>query len=100
MFISKYIMTTIVALLTLTLFDSNPWWIVVLYSALTTTLNFSLKAKIHANVFITAVTQGVSASVLAYLLGLTPFFRTTFGTLVGFALLLSLAEYLLVKFTH
>lgn len=100
-FLGKYIMITVVALLTLTLFDSNPWWKVLLYAIPATLLNLyltgmaiqrSLPARLAAPL------QGVAAALVAYLVGITPFFRTTLGTLVGFSLLLSLGEFLLMGF--
>ena len=47
--------------------------------------------------YLSAALQGLAAALLAYLFGLTPWFRTTLGTLVGFALLFSLGELLLAS---
>lgn len=99
MFVAKYMMTTAIALLTLTLFDSNPWWIVVVFSILITAVNFWLvRSFLEGRGGIAAFTQGIIPAFLAYVVGLTPFFRTTLGTLIGFALLLALGEFLLNKF--
>lgn len=100
-FVGKYILISVVAVLMLTLFDSNPWWKVLLYAIPTTLLNVYLMGMAIQNsipIFLTGLLQGIAAAVIAYLFGLTPFFRTTLGTLVGFALLLTLAESLLARF--
>ncbi len=100
-FLAKFAMITSTALLTLTLFDSNPWWKVLFYAIPATLLNLYLTGlalqKSWAPILV-APLQGVVAAFLAYLASLTTVFRSTFGTLVGFALLLSIAEYLLTRF--
>lgn len=99
MLIIHYLVTVITALLTLTLFDSNPWWIVLIYSGVATILNYWLFLKtIRNGIGLFSLAQGILAAFLAYLFGLTPLFRTTFGTLVGYTLLLALAQYLLGRF--
>lgn len=99
MLIIHYLATGICALLTLALFDSNPWWIVLSYALVATILNYWLYQKIISNSgYLSIFGQGILGAFLAYLLGLTPFFRTTFGTLVGYALLLALVQYWLRRF--
>lgn len=90
--IVKYALILVISLLMLGLFDSNPSWKVLLYSLLAFGVNIEIKHlfKRTAPAFI----QGISAAFLAYLLSLTPYFRTTLSTLIGFTLLFSLAEYL------
>ncbi|NMB01482.1 MAG: hypothetical protein GX971_08215 [Firmicutes bacterium] len=100
-FLGKYALITLVALLMLTLFDSNPWWKVLLYAIPTTFANvFLMGMGIQGSLprIVTAFLQGVLAAFIAYIFGLTPFLRTTLGTLVGFALLLTVLEYLLARF--
>ncbi|NLL42527.1 MAG: hypothetical protein GX251_04205 [Firmicutes bacterium] len=100
-FLGKFIMLVILGLLTLTLFDSNPWWKVFLFAIPAVLLNLFLTGLAVQNswpALVTAPVQGVAAAFLAYLAGLTPLFRTTSGTLAGFALLLGVAEYLLAGF--
>lgn len=88
----KYFQIVGVSLITLTLFDSNPWWKIFLYALGATSLNLSI-ARFPSQT-LRMICQAISAAVLAYLLGLTPYFRTTLGTLIGFTLLLLLSEYL------
>lgn len=99
MLIVHYLVTTATALLTLTLFDSNPWLVVLAYTLVATSLNYWLfQKRLHTSKGISALGQGIFGALLAYLFGLTPIFRTTFGTLVGFALFLALAQYVLARF--
>ncbi|HHT69701.1 MAG TPA: hypothetical protein GXZ85_10665 [Firmicutes bacterium] len=99
--LAKYVLLVITGLLTLTLFDSNPWWKVLIYALPATILNTILTntsaLRSWPLVFI-GVIQGLTAALLFYLLSLTGFFRATFGTLLGFALLILLTEYLLTRF--
>lgn len=98
----KYLITTVLTLLMLTLFDSNPWWTVVLVSLVATTFNVKLASIMDATTLspiFKALLQGCVVAVIAYLFGLTSFFRTTFGTLVGLVLLLTLGEYFRSKLT-
>lgn len=100
-FLGKFVVLSIVGLLMLTIFDSNAWWKVLFYAIPTTLLNVYLMGMGIQKTLppsLIAILQGVVAAFIAYLFGLTTFMRTTFGTLVGFALLLSLAEYLLRRF--
>lgn len=100
-YLGEYVMIATSALLMLGLFDSNPWWKVLLYSLFATPLNLALDqlgVQKSWPLSILAFAQGIAASLLAYLFGLTPFFRTTFGTLVGFALTIALGEQLLTRF--
>lgn len=95
----NYLITSFAALLTLALFDSNPWWIVLIYAAIVALVNYWLLIKSTTiNPYLKVLGQGGLGVVLAYLLGLTPFFRTTFGTLIGYGFLLSLATYLSNRF--
>jgi hypothetical protein len=99
-FLGKFAIITITALLTLTLFDSNPWWKVLFYSIPTTLLNTYLTGLAVQQAWrraIIAPVQGIAAAFLAYLASLTTIFRVTLGTLVGFALLLGVAELLFNK---
>ena len=100
-FLGKFAGITILALLTLTLFDSNPWWKILFYAIPATLLNLYLTGmalqKSWSPIVISPL-QGIVAAFLAYLISLTTIFRVTFGTLVGFALLLCLAEYLFARF--
>ena len=94
-------MVAIVGFLMLTVFDSNQWWKVLLYAIPTTLLNvylmgMGIQRSLPSSLI--AILQGLVAAFIAYLFGLTAFMRTTFGTLVGFALLLSLTEYALRRF--
>lgn len=99
-FLGKYAMITIVSLVMLTLFDGNPWWKVLFFAIPATLLNLYLTGMtIQKSLSTTmmAVVQAVVVAFLAFLISLTTLLRATFGTLVGFAVLLSLADYVLVK---
>ena len=90
---------TIMGLLQLSLFASNPWWKVVLY-ALNTDLRISYlgqAARQAMSPAFASILQGIAAAHPAYLIGLTPLFRTTFGTPVGLAPLVSGAEIVLSR---
>ena len=100
-FLGKYAMITLVSLLTLTLFDSNPWWKVLFFAIPATLLNLyftGLGLQKSWSQAVIASLQGVVAAFLAYLVGLTTLLRITIGTLVGLALLLCLTEYLFARF--
>lgn len=101
MLIVSYIVTATTALLTLALFDSNPWWAVVLYAAGATALNYWIfQTIVQTSSGFSALGQGVLGAFLAYICGLTSFFRTTFGTLVGYALLLAFGHFVLNRLNH
>lgn len=89
------------SLLMLTLFDSNAWWKSLLFAlaaaAANTVLSVFTGQSSLPNIFL-ALGRGVTSALLAFLLGLTPFFRTTFGTLVGFAFLLTAGGFVLNYF--
>lgn len=93
-FALEYAVIAPVSLLMLSLFDSNAWWKVLLFAlggaAIGLVLTSSV-AKSSINRISFAFGRGVANALLAFIFGLTPFFRTTFGTLIGFSLLLSLA---------
>ncbi len=91
-FAFEYILVFPIALLMLTLFDSNAWWKVLLFSLAAAALNTVAVNRLAGAPPPGAVAFGRGAmdAILAFLCGLTPFFRTTFGTLVGFVLLLGL----------
>lgn len=93
-FAFEYVLVFPVSLLMLTLFDSNAWWKVLLFSLAAAALNTVLLARLKGGLPPGAITLGRGAvdALLAFLFGLTPFFRTTFGTLLGFILLLGLAD--------
>ena len=97
--LGQFLLLTILGLLLLSLFDSNPWWKVVLYALATALIITHLgQAALQAmSPAFAAVLQGIVAALTAFLIGLTPLFRTTFGTLVGFALLVSAAELFLPR---
>ncbi len=97
--LGQFLLLTILGLLLLSLFDSNPWWKVVLYALPTAWIITYLgqAARQAMSPAFAAVLQGIAAALTAYLIGLTPLFRTTFGTLVGFALLVSAAEIVLSR---
>lgn len=100
-FIGKFAVLTTAALLTLTLFDSNPWWKVLFLAIPATLLNLyltGLAIQQSWSQLFAAPLQGIAAAFLAYLVSLTTVLRSTFGTLVGFAILLSIVEYLLARF--
>ncbi len=100
-FLGKYAMTTLVSLLTLTLFDSNPWWKVLFFTIPATLLNLyftGLGLQKSWSQAVIASLQGVVAAFLAYLVGLATLLRITIGTLVGLALLLFLVEFLFARF--
>ena len=100
-FLGKFTMIAATALLTLALFDSNPWWKVLFYAIPATLLNIFLSGMAIQQSWsqhFFAPLQGIVAAILAYFISLTTIFRSTFGTLFGFALLLTLAEYLLARF--
>jgi hypothetical protein len=99
--LGKFALLAAAGLLTLTLFDSNPWWKTLFFAIPATLLNLFLTGAAIQNSWpapLTAPLLGVAAAVLAGLAGLTPVFRTTFGTLVGFALLTALLEYAFARF--
>lgn len=95
----KYPITIALAVLMLTLFDSNPWWLVVLISAVATAINQQLVPILVESLprLLLGLLQGIVVALLAYLVGLTPYFRTTFGTLVGLVVLVTLAEAMSLK---
>ncbi|NLM42372.1 MAG: hypothetical protein GX199_08735 [Firmicutes bacterium] len=98
--VGQYLLLASLGLLLLTLFDSNPWWKVLLYAVPAGLLCAYLQTvlEVHSSsILLTAALQGLAAALVAYLLGLTPLFRTTGGTLVGFALLVGLGELLLTR---
>ncbi|HHW72783.1 MAG TPA: hypothetical protein GX393_06100 [Firmicutes bacterium] len=100
MFWRQFPLLVVLGLLMLTLFDSNPWWKVALYAAPAALLTGSLSAAAGRNNLspaFTAALQGLAAGLFAFLLGFTPWFRTTWGTLLGFAFLVTLAELILVR---
>ncbi|HKM42372.1 MAG TPA: hypothetical protein VJZ70_00065 [Limnochordia bacterium] len=100
-FLGKFAILTLTALSTLTLFDSNSWWRVLLLAIPLTLANLFLTGLSVQQSWprpLSAPLQGVLAAFLSYLVSLTGLLRVTFGTLVGFALLLTLLEYLLAKF--
>ncbi|HPT83865.1 MAG TPA: hypothetical protein PLM25_08235 [Limnochordia bacterium] len=101
--IGQFLLIFVLGLLLLTLFDSNPWWKVLLYAVPAGLLCAYLKEVLAPQTpssLPAAGLQGLAAALLAYLVGLTPFFRTTAGTLVGFALLVSLGELLLTRLVN
>ena len=77
--LGQFLRLTILGLLLLSLFDSNPWWKVVLYALPTAWINTYLsKASRQAmSPACATVLQGIDAALTAYLIGLTPLFRTT-----------------------
>jgi hypothetical protein len=100
-FLGRFAMLALAALLTLTLFDSNSWWRVLLSAIPITLLNLFLTgmALQHAwSSWLVAPVQGIVAAFFSFLVSLTGLLRTTFGTLVGLALLVAVLEYLLAKF--
>lgn len=100
-FLGKYVLVSISSLLMLTVFDSNSWWKVLLYAIPATLLSLyllGLSIRTDLSPLPTAVMQGLALTFFAYLCGLTPFFRTTWGTLFGYALLLILAERIVSRF--
>lgn len=99
MVIVQYLATLGCSLLMLTLFDSNSWWIVALFAAAVSGINLMLSKTFLTgnNLPLLAVGQGAAGALLAYLFGFTPLFRTTFGTLIGYALILALGQYLQLR---
>lgn len=98
LFALQLLLILLLGLLMLSLFDSNPWWKVVLFSLPTSLLTAYLGAFLGQRDLyrgLGAAAQGLAAALTALVLGLTPFFRTTLGTLLGFALLVALGELLL-----
>mgnify|MGYP000848401735 FL=1 len=100
-FLGKYALLSTAALLTLTLFDSNPWWTVLLWAIPATMLNLyltgmTLQSSLSPN--LQALVQGAAAALFAYVVSLPLILRTTLGTLIGFALLVSASESLLRRF--
>ncbi|HBG01150.1 MAG TPA: hypothetical protein DDW87_06205 [Firmicutes bacterium] len=100
-FLGKFALLGITALLTLALFDSNAWWKVLLWAIPATLLNLyltgmTIQASLSPKVM--AFAQGIAAALFAYLVSLPMILRTTFGTLVGFALLVGVAELLVMRF--
>lgn len=95
----KYPITITLAVLMLTLFDSNPWWLVVLVAALATAINQQLAPALAQSIprLLLGLLQGIVVALLAYLVGLTPYFRTTLGTLVGLVVVITLAESIAFK---
>lgn len=96
-FFRHYILHAVSALLTLGLFDSNPWWSVLLFSLLAVFSNvvfLNLARQNNYKKMYKRIVFGILPAFLAHLASLTPFFRTTFGTLVGYALLLYLLGFL------
>lgn len=96
--IFKFVMTLLTALLTLSLFDSNPWPIVILFSAIATTANYLVGNLVVLPAMgntVTAISNGVMAGLIAYMMDLTSKgFRTTLGTLVALGLFIAIEEYL------
>jgi len=95
-FLIKYTATTIAAFLTLALFDDNPRWLVALFCLLPALISTKWKESWGAGAP-AALIKGGSAAFLAFVAGvILPNFRTTFGTLVGFTILVAAAEYFLL----
>ncbi len=100
-FLGKFAIVTLTALLTLTLFDSNSWWRILLLAIPLTLLNLfftGLSLRDAWPRLLSASLQGVLAALFSLLVGLTGLLRVTLGTLVGLALLLALLEYTLARF--
>ena len=97
--LGQFLLLTILGHLLLRLFASNPWRKVVLYALPTAWIIQYLgqAARQAMSPAFAAVLQGIAAALTAFLIGLTPLFRTTFGTLVGFALLVSGAAIVLSR---
>ena len=99
-FLGTFASIALAALLTLTLFDSNSWWKVLLLAIPLTLLSLYLGGLGLKNSwprFLTACVQGLLVSLFSYVVSLTGLLRLTFGTLVGFALLLTLLQYILAR---
>ena len=96
--IFKFVMTLLTGLLTLSLFDSNPWPIVVLFAVVATAANYLVGNLVVLPAMgntVTAISNGLMAGLIAYMMDLTSAgFRTTFGTLVALGLFIAIEEYL------
>ncbi len=94
----KFVMTLLIALLTLSLFDSNPWPIVTLFALVAAAANYlvgDLVVLPAAGNITASIGDGVMAGLIAYIMDLASLgFRTTLGTLVALGLFIALGEYL------
>ncbi|NLJ79808.1 MAG: hypothetical protein GX335_02155 [Firmicutes bacterium] len=96
MLLTRLIMTAWASLLTLALFDDNAWWLVLIFSAFTALINSQFDLPLPREGW-KPLGKGFLGAGLALLAGALPIFRTTPGTLIGFALLLAWGEFLIKK---
>lgn len=101
-FAREFVLVAPPSLLMLTLFDSNAWWKVLFFSSAAAVLNtlFLFGRRMGRPAVAIAFGRGMADALLAFLLGLTPLFRTTFGTLLGFILLLGMTDLIIIRFTN
>jgi len=96
----KFCITVVIALATLTLFDTNPVTLVIVYAAITTLVNYFIATRlfIKTDKIPGLAIQGISAMVIAWLMAvILEGFRATFATLIALAFTLVLAEYFLTS---
>lgn len=95
--LAKFGMTLLFAWLTLSFFDGNTFSSVLLFSIAATALNYlvgDLYVLPNFGNMVASIGDGLMAAVFAYIVSLIfAGFRTTFGTLVLFAILVAIGEY-------
>lgn len=93
----RFVVSFVSGLLTLALFDDNPWLAVLGWALAATIVNYligELLLKPSAGQTIAAVADGILGAVLAWVLGaLFTWFRTTGATLIALAALIAIIEY-------
>ncbi|NLM68415.1 MAG: hypothetical protein GX177_00200 [Firmicutes bacterium] len=95
----KFVSTLVLSLLTLTLFDSNPFSLVLLYALITTGINFFISTRVFASDDIrtpAVFAEGISSMAIAWVMSFViPGFRSTFLTLFALACAVILTGYFL-----
>lgn len=96
----KFIVTLIISLLTLSLFDTNSILMTLIYVIIATLINWYLQQTVlsFANRELSAIIQGLIAGGLAWIMAWAlASFRVTFATWLAFVILLSFSQYYLNK---
>lgn len=93
----KFVSMLVLSLLTLTLFDSNPFGLVLVYALITTGVNYMISARLFESNDVrspAALAEGISSMLIAWLMSLiVPGFRSTFLTLFALACAVILSGY-------
>ncbi len=97
-------MMFVFALSTLTLFDTNPASLVFVYAIIATAVNYFIGDRMilpTTDSSVASVADGIMAALVAWIMArLLTGFRTTFATLLAFAILVTLGEYFYRQFVN